>query len=93
MSDLTQDTWFGVPAPESEVPRHAGLKASDPNPAIAVYGTGPQAARCGTCALFVRHAHGRKTYGKCRQREMSHGAGTDHYATWSACSHYIPEEV
>lgn len=48
MPELTQDTWFGVPAPAPEVLRHTGLKASDPNPAITVYGTGPQAARCGT---------------------------------------------
>ncbi len=92
MEEITQDTWFEVSAPSPEPIRRTGLKAGDPNPAVAVYGAGPKAARCRTCVLFQRHQHGRRAYGKCALRGVSHGPGTDHYASWPACGKYTRRE-
>lgn len=92
MADIRQETWFDVPAPEAALPRGA-RKAKDPNPGVEVYGFGPPGAQCGTCFQFLRHQHGQNRYGKCRIRGLTHGAGTDHYATWPACGRYQPEEV
>ena len=91
MSDIQQEMWFDLPTPEPSRPR-AARKAKDPNPVIEGYGAGPLGAHCGTCAQFLRHRHGRKRYGKCRLRGLSHGTGTDHYATWPACGRYQPKE-
>lgn len=86
---LVQATWFGIdPATSSGMPPRR-LKAADPNPAVAVFGPGPSDARCGTCDRFVRHQHGRRRYGKCRLRGITHGDGTDHYPSWPACGQYL----
>lgn len=84
-----QGTWFGVEVPSTPVLRPHRLKAADPNPALVVFGRGPSDARCGTCARFVRYQHGRRRYGKCRLRGITHGEGTDHYASWPACGQYV----
>lgn len=88
MEEFTQDTWFEVSATTPKPLTGTGLKASDPNPAMAVYGAGPKETHCRTCALFQRHQHGRRAYGKCALRGVSRGAGTDHFASWPACGKY-----
>lgn len=93
MADVRQGTWFGVPPVALTSPGGHHLRATDPNPVIAIHGPGPNTARCGTCSLFVRHQHGQHRYGKCRRRGFSHGEGTDHYATWPACGRYVKEDV
>lgn len=86
-----QLTWFGVVLNTVRITPQS-YRASDPNPALAVYGPGPQGTHCGTCGHFERHQHGAKTYGKCTWRGVSHGPGTDHYATWAACGRYHTAE-
>lgn len=96
-NELTQTTWFGVEPPDPEAAKALrstprALKATDPNPALAVYGHGPRGATCGTCALLERPRRYAKTYRKCRLRGDSHGEGTDHYASWPACGKYVKED-
>lgn len=77
-----QRTLFGGPAPEpTHKPKPAG------NPMLPVYGPGPGSAKCKTCAHLVRLRRG-GTYRKCDLRANTHGAATDHKATWPACGKY-----
>lgn len=87
-ADLTQSTWFGVDPAPTAIPRRA-RKATDPNPALAVYGPGPDGATCGTCQHLQRPHRFAKTYRKCALRGDSYGPGTDHYASWPACGRYV----
>ncbi len=84
-----QMTWFGVVPSEPELPRKS-LRARDPNPMVLAFGAGPSKAQCGTCAKF-RRGHGAHRYNKCVLRGVTHGPGTDHFATWPSCGRY--EEV
>ena len=78
----SQSTLFGGPAPEPEE-----RTKREGNPMLAVYGPGPGSARCKTCAHLVRLRRG-GTYRKCDLRRNTHGAATDHKATWPACGKY-----
>jgi len=62
-----------------------------PNPCIAVYGPGPDGARCKTCAHLDGHPGAGRIYWKCLLRAYSHGPGTDHRVNWPACGRW--EEV
>lgn len=77
-----QRTLFGGPPPEEpDRPKR------DTNPMLPVYGPGPGSARCKTCVHLVRLRRG-GTYRKCALRRNTHGAATDHKATWPACGKY-----
>src|SRR5690606_18232630 len=61
------------------------------NPCIAVFGQGPEGARCKTCEhLYVKQYAGR--YFKCDLRRNSNGPATDHKANWPACGKYKRQE-
>ncbi len=52
--------------------------------------TFPDAGTCGECAYrVVLRYHGR-SYAKCEQAEMTHGAASDCRAWWPACDRYEP---
>jgi hypothetical protein len=89
--DKEQGTWWDLPAPPVAVTLHHP-RATDPNPLIALYGSGPSNAWCGTCTHLVRKRYA-KTYRKCDQRRMTASEATDHFATWPACGRYHPEEA
>lgn len=60
----------------------------EPNPCIAVYGPGPEGARCKGCEhLYVVRYAG--TYYKCDLRENTRGRATDHRTGWRACGRYV----
>lgn len=58
------------------------------NPLIALYGPGPEDARCRTC-IYLRCNQCSKRYYKCALRRITNGKATDHKVSWSACGKYV----
>lgn len=63
----------------------------NPNPCVAVYGSGPEGRTCGTCQYLEVWEYARRYY-KCTLRLNTHGAATDHRLGWDACGKYSPLE-
>ena len=64
----------------------------EPNPCVHLFGRGPEGAVCKTCShLTTSNVRSRRTFYKCDQRRMSHGAATDHRVRWRACGRYEKE--
>jgi hypothetical protein len=57
------------------------------NPCVNLYGAGPDGRLCKDCSHFFA-VLADKTYLKCDQRKITHGAGSDHRARWSACKKF-----
>jgi len=54
----------------------------------AVYGRGPEGAKCGTCShLSLLWASG-VGHPKCSLRRIAHSAQSDHWKTTAACGKY-----
>jgi len=79
----TDEGEFTAPPKKSKKPAFA----EKVNPCLAVYGAGPEGAKCGTCVHLVK-AYYSKVYYKCDLRELSHSATTDHRVRWPACGKY-----
>ena len=57
------------------------------NPCLALYGQGPEGKTCKGCVHLV-YRGARRSYLKCDLLKITHGAGTDHKASWPACGKY-----
>jgi hypothetical protein len=57
------------------------------NPCVNLYGAGPEGRLCKDCSHFFE-VLADKTYLKCDQRKLTHGAGSDHRARWSPCKKF-----
>jgi hypothetical protein len=57
------------------------------NPLVAIYGPGPEGAKCKTCASLTYHTCSKRYY-KCTLRGITHGPKTDHLVNWPACAKY-----
>ena len=55
---------------------------------VARYGSGPEGARCGTCAHFRKFDYHDQRYAKCDLYGISHSEATDWRAKWAACGKY-----
>lgn len=82
--DPVQAALFGPPKPMDEAPPRPKTQ----NPCIALYGPGPSGTRCRTCQHLLRFRRG-GTWRKCELRANTHGAATDHKASWSSCGRYV----
>ena len=74
-----QQSLFDLPEPVKP--------AEQPNPCVALYGPGPDGAKCRDCALLAGIRHDTTWY-KCRLRKNTHGAATDHKVRWPACGRF-----
>lgn len=50
----------------------------------------PDLGTCGDCARRVLLGYHRRTYPKCEEHEVTHGAATDVRAWWPACERFVP---
>lgn len=57
------------------------------NPMI-IHGYGPAGRKCKDCVFYRVFDYHNKRYGKCEKRGITHGAGTDHKASWPACKKF-----
>lgn len=57
------------------------------NPCVNLFGAGPAGRLCKDCSHFFE-ARADKAYLKCEMRKLTHGAGSDHRARWSACAKF-----
>lgn len=57
------------------------------NPCIAVYGSGPDGAKCKTCSHLYCKSYGNRYY-KCDLRKTSNGPATDHRVNFPSCGKY-----
>ena len=64
-------------------------QARKENPLVAVYGPGPEGAKCKTCDRLTYHTC-RKRFYKCTLRKITRGPATDHLVNWPACAKYQP---
>lgn len=87
----TRDLW-GEALPPAVAPTPplsaADKRAAQGNPCLVQYGPGPAETWCRSCAHFLRVRYHDATYRKCDLRKLTHGAGSDHKASWPACGRY-----
>lgn len=57
------------------------------NPCIALYGPGPEGAKCKDCSLLGAIKHDATWY-KCKLRNNTHGRASDHKVRWPACGKF-----
>jgi hypothetical protein len=50
----------------------------------------PDLGTCGGCERRVLLGYHGRTYPKCEEHEITHGAGTDVRAWWPACERFVP---
>lgn len=84
------------PTPEQERWLSEQIKKADlvrvaerVNPCIALFGKGPDGTLCKTCAHLFYFSRSHRYY-KCKLRNVTHGAKTDHLVRWPACAKYQP---
>lgn len=75
--------------PPTQRPSRHPLVQTHPtgNPCVAVFGAGPEGARCATCTHLFAFEYSRVYY-KCGLRPNTNGPGTDHRLRWPACAKY-----
>lgn len=71
--------------------RHRRSRAATSNPLLAVYGPGPDGAKCGTCVHIFAWGDVAGRYYKCELRRVSRSVVTDHRVRWPACGRYEKE--
>jgi hypothetical protein len=63
------------------------LKSKHKNPMLG-FGFGPTDKRCKHCAFLIKKVYD-KNYYKCKYRNNSNSAATDHRINWPACAKFI----
>lgn len=82
---------FGVDLDPAVIEAHATRTKSGSlkrNPLLAVYGPGPEGAKCGSCSHLFRRGGTAGRYYKCDLRRVSSSVVTDHRVRWPACGQY-----